>query len=138
MPVPKFQNRDLPWLEVMAPPLLLDPALLKPMSPLPQLHLPAALLSPLPLKLCKKHFKFYQIPGMLGAVVRYTLFPLVCYPNKFYFGLLSYECRIIFWLSHRVCFPVSLTPQPWLLVYLIRLLTYESQGCFIKHTVLKL
>jgi hypothetical protein len=33
----------------------------------------------------QKHFKFYQIPGMPGAVVRYTLFALVCYLNKFYF-----------------------------------------------------
>jgi hypothetical protein len=55
---------------------------------LPQLHLPAA--PPLPLRLCKKHFKFYQIPGMPGAVVRYTLFSLVCYLNKFYFSLLAY------------------------------------------------
>jgi hypothetical protein len=30
-----------------------------------------------------KNFKFYQIPGMPGAVVRYTLFPSVCYLNKF-------------------------------------------------------
>jgi hypothetical protein len=41
--------------EVMAPSLLLDPALPNPMSPLPQLHLPAALLLPLPLKLCTKN-----------------------------------------------------------------------------------
>jgi hypothetical protein len=59
MPAPKFRNRDLPRPEVTAPSLLLDLALLKPMSPLPQLHLPVALLPPLPLKLCKKHFKFY-------------------------------------------------------------------------------
>jgi hypothetical protein len=74
----------------MAPSLLLDPALPKLMSPLPQLLLPTALPLPLPLSFAKKHFKFYQIPGMPGAVVRYTLFPLVCYLNKFYFGLLAY------------------------------------------------
>jgi hypothetical protein len=34
--------------------------------------------------------KFYQIPGMSGAVVRYTQFAPVCYLNKFYFGLLAY------------------------------------------------
>jgi hypothetical protein len=55
MPVPKLQNRDLSWPEVMAPSLLMDLALPKPMSPLPQLHLPAALLPPLPLKLCSKN-----------------------------------------------------------------------------------
>jgi hypothetical protein len=38
----------------------------------------------------QKHFKFHQIPGMPGAVVRYTSFALVCYLNKFYFGLLVY------------------------------------------------
>jgi hypothetical protein len=51
-PTLKLQSRDLPQSEVMAPFLLLDPALPKPMSPLPQFHLPAALLPPLPLKLC--------------------------------------------------------------------------------------
>jgi hypothetical protein len=55
MPAPKFRTRDLPRPEAMAPSPLLDPALLKPMSPLPQLHLPAALLPPLPLKLCIKN-----------------------------------------------------------------------------------
>jgi hypothetical protein len=76
---------------------------------------------------------------MPGADVIYTLFPFGLLPEQVLkLGLLVYECRIIFWLSHRVCFPVYLTPQPWLLVYLIWLSTYESQGCFIKHTVLKL
>jgi hypothetical protein len=46
--------------------------------------------SALPLKLALKTLKFYQIPGMSGAVVTYTQFALVCYLNKFYFGLLSY------------------------------------------------
>jgi hypothetical protein len=82
---------NLLWPEVMAPFLLLDPALPKPMCPLPQLLLPAALLPLLPLKLCSKNtFKFHQIPDMPGVVVRYTLLPLVCYLNKFYFGLLAY------------------------------------------------
>jgi hypothetical protein len=66
------QNRDLSRAEVMAPFLLLGPALLKPTSPLPQLHLPAALPPLLPLELCIKNFKLYQIPGMPGAVIRYT------------------------------------------------------------------
>jgi hypothetical protein len=35
MLMPKLWNRDLLWLEVMAPFLLLDPALPKPMCPLP-------------------------------------------------------------------------------------------------------
>jgi hypothetical protein len=70
--------------------LLLDPALLMPMFPLRQLHLPAALLPPLLPRYALKTLKFYQIPGMPGAVVRYTLFALVCYQNKFYFGLLTY------------------------------------------------
>jgi hypothetical protein len=84
MPTLKLWSRVLPQSEVMAPFLLLDPALLKLISLLPQLHLPAALPPLLPLKLCStENFKFYQIPGMPGAVVRYTLFPLVCYLNKF-------------------------------------------------------
>jgi hypothetical protein len=49
-------------------------------------HLPL----PLPLKLALRTLKFYHIPGMPGAVVRYTQFALVCYLNKFYFGLLAY------------------------------------------------
>jgi hypothetical protein len=48
----KLRSRDLPRSEVMAPFLLLDPALLNPTSPLPQLHLLAALLLLPPLKLC--------------------------------------------------------------------------------------
>jgi hypothetical protein len=89
MPALKLQSRDLRQTEVMVPSLLLDSALQKPMSPLPQLHLPA--VPPLPLRLCNhKHFKFHQIPGMPGAVVIYTSFALVCYLNKFYFGLLAY------------------------------------------------
>jgi hypothetical protein len=84
MPTLKLWSRVLPQPEATAPFLLLDPALLKPTSPLLQLHLPAALLPLLPLKLCiTENFEFYQIPGMPGAVVRYTLFPLVCYLNKF-------------------------------------------------------
>jgi hypothetical protein len=80
----KLQSRVLPRPEVMAPFLLLDPALLKLIFLLPLLHLPAALLPLLPLRLCStKNFKFYQIPDMPCAVVRYTLFPLVCYLNKF-------------------------------------------------------
>jgi hypothetical protein len=55
---------------------LLDLALLKPTSPLPQLHLPVALPSLLPLELCIKNFKLYQILGMPGAVVRYTFISL--------------------------------------------------------------
>jgi hypothetical protein len=83
-PTLKLWSRVLPRPEVMAPFLLLDLALLKPISLLPKLHLPAALLPLLPLKLCStENFKFYQIPGMPGAVVRYTLFPLVYYLNKF-------------------------------------------------------
>jgi hypothetical protein len=58
--------------------------------PLLLLHLPAVQPLPLPLRLCEKTLKFYQIPGMPGAVVRSTLFALVCYLNKFYFGLLAY------------------------------------------------
>jgi hypothetical protein len=42
-----FWNRGLSRAEVMAPFHLLDPALLKPTSPLLQLHQPAALLLPL-------------------------------------------------------------------------------------------
>jgi hypothetical protein len=53
-PTPKFQNRDLSRPEVMAPSHLLGPALLKPTSPLLQLHQPAALLLPLLLELCIK------------------------------------------------------------------------------------
>jgi hypothetical protein len=51
-PTLKFQNRDLSRPEVMAPFHLLGPALLKPTSPLLQLHQPAALLLPLLLELC--------------------------------------------------------------------------------------
>jgi hypothetical protein len=62
---------------------LLDPALLKPTSPLPQLHLPVAPPAPLSLELCSiKNFNFYQIPGMPGAIVRYTLFPLGLLPEQ--------------------------------------------------------
>jgi hypothetical protein len=43
------RNRDLSRAEVMAPSLLLGPALLKPTSRLLLLHLPAALLPHLPL-----------------------------------------------------------------------------------------
>jgi hypothetical protein len=83
-PTLKLRRRVLPWPEVMALFLLLDPTLLKPISLLPQLHLLAALPLLLLLKLCStENVKFYQIPGMPGAVVRYTLFPLVCYLNKF-------------------------------------------------------
>jgi hypothetical protein len=120
----------------MAPSHLLGPALLKPTLLLLLLHQLAALLLPLPLELCSKNFKFYQIPGMPGAVVIYTFkFPLVCYLIKFYLGLLVINAGSSLAKSPS-CFPVSLTPQPWLLVYLFGLLTYESQGCFIKHTVL--
>jgi hypothetical protein len=60
MPILKLWSRVLPWLEAMAPFLLLDPALLKLTSPLLQLHLPAALLPLLPLELCSiKNFKLY-------------------------------------------------------------------------------
>jgi hypothetical protein len=83
-------NRPLSRAEVMAPSHLLGPALLKPTSPPPLLLQPAAL--PLTLLLdfaASKNFKFHQIPRMPGAVVRYTFyFPLVCYLNKFYLGLL--------------------------------------------------
>jgi hypothetical protein len=83
-PTPKFWNRDLSWPEVMAQFHLLGPALLKLTSPLLQLHQPAALLLPLLLELCIKNSKLYQIPGMPGAIIRYTFnFPLVCYLNKF-------------------------------------------------------
>jgi hypothetical protein len=76
---------------------------------------------------------------MPGVDVIYTLFPFGLPPEQVLtWYAFFYECRIIFWLSHRVCFPVSSTSQPWLLVYLIWLSTYESQGCFIEHTVLKL
>jgi hypothetical protein len=62
---------------------LLDPALLRPTFLLPQLHLPAALPPLLPLELCStKNFKLYQIPGMPGAVVRYTLFPFGLLPEQ--------------------------------------------------------
>jgi hypothetical protein len=89
MLVLRLQSRDLRQLEVMLPSLLLDPTLQRPMSPLPQLHLLA--VPPLSLRLCNhKHFKFHQILGMPGTVVRYTLFALVWYLNKFYFGLLAY------------------------------------------------
>jgi hypothetical protein len=90
MPALKLRSRDLRRPEVMLPFLLLDLALQRPMSPLLLLHLPAVQPPPCLLEFAKKHFKFYQIPGMSGAVVRYTLFALVCYPNKFYFGLLVY------------------------------------------------
>jgi hypothetical protein len=90
MPVLKLQHSDLCRLEVMLLSLLLDPALQMPMSLLPLLHLPTAQPPPLLLRLCKKTLKYHQIPGMPGAVVRYTLFALVCYLNKFYFGLLAY------------------------------------------------
>jgi hypothetical protein len=60
MPILKLRSRVLPRPEAMAPFLLLDPALLKPTSPLLQLHLPAALLPLLPLELCSiKNFKLY-------------------------------------------------------------------------------
>jgi hypothetical protein len=82
---PMPQNRDLSQAEVMAPSHLLDPALLRPTSPLLLLHQPVALLLPLlPDFVMPKNFKLYQIPGMPGAIVRYTFnFPLVCYLNKF-------------------------------------------------------
>jgi hypothetical protein len=68
-----LRNRDLSWAEVMVPFHLLGPALLKPTSPLLQLLQPAALLLPLLLDFAApKNFKFYQIPGMPGAIVRYT------------------------------------------------------------------
>jgi hypothetical protein len=82
MPTPKLRSRVLPRPEAMALFLLLDPALLKPTILLLQLHQPAALLSLLPLKLCiTKNFKFYQIPDMPGAVVRYTLCPFGSLPE---------------------------------------------------------
>jgi hypothetical protein len=52
MPTLKLWSRVQPWPEVTAPFLLLDPALLKPTFLLLQLHLPAALLLLLPLRLC--------------------------------------------------------------------------------------
>jgi hypothetical protein len=68
----------------MAPFHLLGPALLKPTSPLLQLHQPAALLLPLPLNFAvPKKFKLYQIPGMPGADVIYTLFPLSLLAEQF-------------------------------------------------------
>jgi hypothetical protein len=51
-PTLKLRSRVLPRPEVMVLFLLLDPALLKPTSLLPQLHLPAALPPLLPLELC--------------------------------------------------------------------------------------
>jgi hypothetical protein len=71
-PTPKLWSKDLPRLEAMALFPLLGPAPLKLTSPLPQLHLSVALPPLLPLELCIKNFKLYQIPGMPGAVVRYT------------------------------------------------------------------
>jgi hypothetical protein len=53
-PTPMPRNRDLSRAEVMAPFHLLDPALLKPTSPLLLLHQPAALLLPQLLELCIK------------------------------------------------------------------------------------
>jgi hypothetical protein len=62
-PTLKLWSRALPRLEVMALFLLLDPALLKPTSPLPQLHLPAALPPLLLLKLCStKILSFIRSP----------------------------------------------------------------------------
>jgi hypothetical protein len=52
MPILKFRSRGLPRPEATAPFLLLDPAPLKPTSLLLQLHLLAALLLLLPLRLC--------------------------------------------------------------------------------------
>jgi hypothetical protein len=67
----------------MAPFHLLGPALLKPTSPLLQLHRPAALLLPLLLNFAApKNFKLYQIPGMPGADVIYTLFPFGLLPEQ--------------------------------------------------------
>jgi hypothetical protein len=72
-PTLTLRNRDLSRAEVMAPFHLLGPALLKPTSPLLQLLQPAALLLPLLLDFAvSKTFKVYQIPGMPGAIVRYT------------------------------------------------------------------
>jgi hypothetical protein len=53
-PTPKLRSKDLLRPEVMVLFPLLDPALLKPTSPLPQLHLPAALLPLLLPELCIK------------------------------------------------------------------------------------
>jgi hypothetical protein len=52
MPTLKLRSRILPRPEATAPFLLLDPALLKPTFLLLQLHLPAALLLLMPLRLC--------------------------------------------------------------------------------------
>jgi hypothetical protein len=46
-PAPTLRNKDLSRAEVMAPFHLLGPALLRPTSPLLQLHQPADLLLPL-------------------------------------------------------------------------------------------
>jgi hypothetical protein len=76
-PTLKLRSRVLPRPEVIALFPLLDPALLRPTFPLLQLHLPVALPPLLALELCSiKNFKFYQIPGMSGAVVRYTFISL--------------------------------------------------------------
>jgi hypothetical protein len=62
-PTLKLRSRVPPWPEVMVPFLLLDPALLKLISLLPQLHLPAALLPLLLLKLCNtKTLSFIRSP----------------------------------------------------------------------------
>jgi hypothetical protein len=58
-----FWNRDLPRAEVMAPFHLLGPALLKPTSPLLQLHQPVALLLPLLLNFAaQKTLSFIRSP----------------------------------------------------------------------------
>jgi hypothetical protein len=80
----------LPWMVAELLFLLSDPALPMPTFPLLQLLLLVALLLPLLLRLALKTLKFYQIPGMPGAVVIYTQFALVCYLNNFYFDLLAY------------------------------------------------
>jgi hypothetical protein len=90
MPELMLRESNLPWPMVVLLFLLPDPTLMMPTSPLLQLHMPTALPLPLPLKLALKTLKFHQIPGMPGAVVRYTQFALVCYLNKFYFGLHAY------------------------------------------------
>jgi hypothetical protein len=84
----KLRNRDLPRPKVMPPSLLLDPALPKTMSPLPQLHLPAALPSPLPLKFCLKTLQVISDPRYAGCS---------CKIYSISFGLLPEQ--VLFWFA---------------------------------------
>jgi hypothetical protein len=64
MPEQMFWKSNLPRPVAELLFLLLDLALLMPMSPLLQLHLPAALPLPLPLRRALKTLKFYQVPSI--------------------------------------------------------------------------